>query len=100
MSVHALKVELLRDQARAQFYLSRSSEVARAVSTQSKCKDLCDVIFATYLSMDPLQDYGTYSDQAAALARLHCALIDTILVKLRCLLTSNSSDMSQAIDML
>ena len=52
--------------------------------------EACQNIFDTYRSPTAIQDYSTYQDQTGQLALVHKVIIDTSLLKLRCLLSVKS----------
>ena len=54
----------------------------------SECLSTCEAIFKAYRSESPPeQDYAQYSEQAEHLTRVHSVLIDTAILKLKCLAT-------------
>ena len=86
LKVHSKKAQLLLDSARASFYLACVS--GQTGTHANDCLSTCDSILATYWCESPQQDYAQYAAQADQLAKVHTVLVDTMILKLRCLVTA------------
>ena len=86
LKVHSKKAQLLLDSARASFYLACAS--GQTGNHANDCLNTCNSILATYWCESPQQDYAQYAAQADQLAKVHSVLVDTMTLKLRCLVTA------------